>query len=173
MKFKSINVGVVAAVFILSLVSYIVFIKFIKADSLLKEAEAFREQRIPKVPLQDLATSTDYSSEVIKGKVLLVYSISSCAACKKELQSLSQSMQDMDSETKIFGVMFEGENVVKDYVEQNNIKVPILIDKDGRLFRELDLKYFPSNLMLNNGQIKKAFFGFPKDKQGLIALTQY
>lgn len=170
---KNISVRLVGVVFIISLVSYGVFIKFIKADPLLKEAEAFREKRIPNVPLQNFATSTDFSSEVLKGKVLLVYSISSCAACKKELQSLSRSMADMDPETRIFGVMFEDEKVVKNYVEQNDIKVPILLDKDGRLFQELELKYFPSNLTLNNGQIKKAFFGFPKDKEGLIELTRF
>lgn len=170
---KNISVRLVGVVVVLSLVSYGVFIKFIKADPLLKEAEAYREKRIPNVPLKNLATSTDYSSEVMNGKVLLVYSISTCAACKKELQSLSRSSEDMDPDTRIFGVMFEDENVVKNYVEQNDIKIPILLDKDGRLFQELELKYFPSNLMLNNGKIQKAFFGFPKDKQGLIELTRF
>jgi peroxiredoxin len=89
------------------------------------------------------------------------------------LQFISDSQQEVDSQTKIFGVMGEDEKVVEDYVERNNIKIPILIDADGSLLHKLDLKYFPSSFKLNDGVIKKVFFGFPQDKKSLIELANY
>ena len=110
--------------------------------------------------------------EVMNGDVLLVYSISSCEACKKELQLFSQLSESGKSQTKVFAVMYEDERVVKDYVKQYNLRIPILIDKNAKLLQGLDIKYFPCNLKLSNGIIKEAVFGLPRDQETLLALIK-
>jgi peroxiredoxin len=168
---KNLNILTIAVVFLGSVFSFIFLVQYTKEDPLLKEAEAYRTKKMPKTPLQNLATLADYSDEIMKGDVLFVYALSTCDACKKELRLLSQSKAELESKTKIFAVMSEDEEVVKDYIRKNNIEIPVLIDKDAKLLRELDLKYFPSNFKLSDGIIKKAFFGLPKDLNGLTKLA--
>lgn len=170
---KNINAAIIALVFFISVLSFIFFTAFTENDPVLKEAESFRAKSMVKGPLENIETRADYSDEIMNGEVFLVYAITSCNACKKELQVLSQSKDAAESKVKIFGIMSEDEQVVKDYIRENNIEIPILIDKNGRLFQELNLKYFPSNFKLNNGVIKKAYFGMPKDVETLAELVIY
>lgn len=170
---KNFNTLIIAVVFLVSVSSFVLFIHFTKEDPLVKEAAAYQSKKMPKMPLQNLANLADYSDEILKGEVLFVYALSTCDACRKELKLLSESRADFEAKTKIFAVMSEDEAVVRDYIRKNNIEIPVLIDKDAELLRELDLKYFPSNFKLSDGVIKKVFFGFPRDLKGLTELATY
>lgn len=170
---KNINIKFIVVVAVASTLLLIFFIKFTKEDPLLKEAESFRAKKMPKMLLQDAETGIDYSDEIMRGEVFLVYSISSCDACRKELKFFSQAKTDSKSTTKIIAVMPEDKQVVRDYIKQNEIKIPILIDKDGKLLQELNLKYFPSNFKLINGEIKRVSFGLPQDTKDLMEQVAY
>jgi peroxiredoxin len=170
---KNFNTLIIIAVFLVSVFSFVLIKEFTKEDPLLKEAEAFRAKQMPKMPLQNIANLEDYSDAILQGDVFFVYALSTCDACKKELKLLSQSRADLESKTKIFAVMSEDEEVVREYIRKNNIEIPVLIDKDAKLLRELDLKYFPSNFKLNDGVIKKVSFGFPGNLKGLTEIVNY
>lgn len=170
---KNFNTLIIAAVCLVSVFSFVLIKEWTKEDPLVKEAEAFQAKQMPKMPLQNIATLADYSDEILQGEVFFVYALSTCDACRKELRLLSKSRADFESKTKIFAVMSEDEEVVREYIRKNNIEIPVLIDKDAKLLRELDLKYFPSNFKLSDGIIKKVSFGFPGDLKGLTELANY
>ncbi|MGI8668223.1 MAG: peroxiredoxin family protein [Aridibacter sp.] len=128
---------------------------------------------MPNSPLRDIKTGKDYSDKIMNGEVFLVFAITGCEACKKELQFFSQTESNFNSKIDVIAVMFQDEQIVKDYVEQNEVKIPVLVDKDGKLFQELNLKYFPSNFKLANGEIKQASFGLPRDINDLINQAEY
>ena len=118
----------------------------------------------------DINTSDDYSEKIRNGGVLLVYLISGCDACKKEIQLINEINQESNPKVKIFGIMFENNKSVNEYIKMHNINFPILSDKDGKLLKALNLKYFPTNFKLENGVIEKTIFGSPKNHEELLEL---
>ncbi len=66
--------------------------------------------------------------------------------------------------------MFEKSESVNEYIKKQNINFPILIDKDGKLIKALNLQYFPANFILENGVIERASFGSPRNQQDLSEL---
>lgn len=171
---KNINFKFVVVVAVISTFLLIYLVKFTKEDPLLKEAESFRAKKLSNpLFLQNVETNEDYSNQILRGEVFLIYAISSCGACKKELQFFSQAETDSKPAANVVAVMFEDREVVTDYIKQNNIKIPVLIDKDGKLLQQLNLQYFPANLKLKNGEIKKASFGLPPDANDLLAQAAY
>lgn len=170
---KRINVAAAVIAAVVCIFSYALYAKATKKDPLVEEAKTLQSQRVPKAPLHQVGTGADYSDEVMKGKVMLVYAVSSCEACRNELQFIARSKEGLDPKTKIFVVMSEDEKVVRDYVERNGIGVPVLLDKDGSLLRGLGLQHFPSNLKLDDGKIDKALFGFPRDGKMLTDLINF
>lgn len=161
------NLSIVISIFCISLSFLLYHFIYLKKDPILQEAEAYQGKSVPTVSLKNITASNQYSEEFLKGDVLLVYLISNCDASKKEIQLLSrliaQSNTNFEPKTKIYAIMSEKEEVVKDYIAKNNVEIPVLIDEDAKLLKELDLKYFPSNFRIKDGVIKKAFFGSPKN----------
>jgi peroxiredoxin len=141
-----------------------------KEDPVIAEAKSLIGKKIPVSEVFDVNTGENYSEQVENGKVLLIYLVSGCDACKKEIQLINEANIESNSETRIFGVMFEKNELVNEYVKKHNINFPILIDKDGKILKELNLKYFPTNFKLENGIIEKASFGSPKNQKDLSEL---
>ena len=67
--------------------------------------------------------------------------------------------------------MGEDESVVKKYVKDNDIKFPIIADRNLDMLRGLKLKFFPTNLTIENGIIKRAYLGVPENKEKLLTLV--
>jgi peroxiredoxin len=170
---KKFNWIVICVVFFVAISSFFLFINYSKADPLLKEAKSYQTKKIPITTLKNIVNFNDYSNEVIKDEAFFMYLVSTCDACKKQLRVFSESKQNLDPKIKIFVIMSEDEEVVRDYIKKNNIEIPVLIDKDAELLKNLDLKYFPSNFKLSNGIIKKVFFGSPKTSEELTELINY
>lgn len=169
---KHLNILISAVVFAIAI---FVFIYFVKSQdkvspSLIEKAKTLENKEIPHIPMLESGTNKDYFAEIHYGDVLLVYMLSGCEACKKETQTISEVQSKTD--TKIFGVMFEDENVVKTYIKDHNIKFPVLIDKDKKLFETLSLQYFPTNLKLKDGIIQNALFGSPANDAKLLEFIQ-
>lgn len=135
---------------------------------LASQAEAYKEQPLPQVPLIELKSSDDYFEKVKDKDALLIYLMSGCAACEKELQVIAESASRINPDVKIYGVMFQDQEIAGQYVQTHHINFPILLDKDGTLFKKLRLKYFPANLKLKDGIIKEAWFGIASDKEDLL-----
>lgn len=176
MKLPKINILISAIVFAVSIFAFIGF-KFWqnnKSDAfeqnLKTEAEKLINQELPKAQFIEVETHKDVSSEIRSGDVLLVYLADGCEACKKELPILSQIQSK--SGVRVFGIMPQNEYVIKNYVKANDLKFPVLIDKDAEIFRALNLKYTPTNLKLKNGFIQRALFGSPKSEAILLELTK-
>lgn len=167
---KRINVAAAVITAVVCIFSYALYAWATKKDPLVEEAMALQSRRVPKSQLWQVGTGADYSDEVMKGEVMLVYAVSSCEACGKELQFITRSKQGLDPKTKIFVIMSEDEQVVREYIERNGVGVPVLLDKDGSLLRGLRLRYFPSNLWLNVVKMDRAVFGFPGDSKVLMDL---
>lgn len=170
---KNFNALIIISVFLISVASVIFLIEFRKDDPILQEAENYRAKKVPNVLLTNLETNMDYSHEVMNQDVFLVYLITGCDACRKELQFLSQIVRNSDSKAKVFGIMSGDKKNIKNYVKENGVEIPILIDTDGRLLRELNIKYFPANFKVSNGEIKKAVLGLPEAKESLLELINF
>jgi peroxiredoxin len=135
---------------------------------LASEAEAYKEQPLPQVPLIELKSSDDYFEKVKDKDALLIYLMNGCDACEKELRVIAESASDINPEVKIYGVMFQDQETAEQYLQKHIINFPILLDKDGKLFKKLRIKYFPTNLKIKNGVIKEAWFGVARDKEDFL-----
>ncbi|HSK74407.1 MAG TPA: TlpA disulfide reductase family protein [Pyrinomonadaceae bacterium] len=98
-------------------------------------------------------------------RIWLIYLLSTCEACKKELETIRELKSERNSQIEIVGVMSEDEEVIKKFAAEHNIEFPILLDKQAYFIKNLNLKYFPANFVIENGIIKKALFGLPKNEE--------
>ncbi len=174
---KKLPVPISTTVLVVSFFSFVavsfVFIFFVKDNPALssKEKAVIVEEkrlsniRLPKFPLIESAEKKDYYDEVMKGDSVIIFMISNCDACKNELKLISSSR--IYKQGKIFGIMFEDDEVIKKYAQDNDVKFPILKDENGSLMNALDSKYFPSNIKLNNGETEKVWLGNFNNEQEL------
>jgi len=169
---KHLNMTAIATFLIVVVLSFFAINWLRKDDTLTAEAKSFVGRGIAFGQVLDSNTGEDYSEKIKSGEVLLVYLISGCDACKKEVRLINETNKESKSETKIFGVMFEDDESIKEYVAKHKINFPVLSDQDGKLLKTLNLKYFPSNFKLENGVIEKAAFGAPKNQAELLELTE-
>lgn len=167
---KHINLTVLVTFLFVVILSLFIIIKLKKEDPITLEAKLFLGKEMPVGEVLDITTGEDYSEKIKNGKVLLVYLVSGCDACKKEIQLINEANKESNSEIKFFGIMLEKNELVNEYVKKHNINFPILIDKDGKLFEALNIKYFPTNFKLENGVIERASFGSPKNQADLAEL---
>ena len=159
--------GIVSSLFL-----GLLFHFYLKEDPIATEVASLRGRMMPATSLVDVETRRDLSEFVADSEeVLLIYAVSSCEACKRELKYLSNE-KDSKSDKKIFAVMFENKRAIMDYKKENKINIPILHDESGRMLEKLELKYFPANLKLSKGEIMAASFGFPKNPQDLMSLFE-
>jgi hypothetical protein len=53
-------------------------------------------------------------------------------------------------------------------VKWSLLQAQILVDKDGKMFEQLKIRCTPTNLILENGVVKKVLIGSPKDEKMLM-----
>jgi peroxiredoxin len=174
-----VSTTVLVATFFSFIAVYFGFIFFVKdnktfigkEDAVIVEEKRLSNIRLPRFPLIEITEKKDYYDEVMKGDAVIVFMISSCDACKNELKLISSSR--IYKQGRIFGIMFEDNEVIKKYAQDNDVKFPILKDENGSLMNALDSKYFPSNIKLNNGETKKVWLGnFNNEKELSTFVTQ-
>ncbi len=115
-----------------------------------------------------LRTNQDEYETVTKGKVLLVFMTTGCDACTKEVLNISQAIPTLTSRVRIYGVCMERRDKVIQFVEENHIDFPILLDQGGRIIARLGFKYMPTKVLLENGIITKIWYGSSPNKAALI-----
>lgn len=123
---------------------------------------------LPISTLKNLETNTDFYTELKKGKTVAIFLITGCDACKKDVTLISNLYSKSDFNFKIYGISIESEDKVKKYIEQNNVKFPILIDKKGQLLKNLSVKYFPTKFLIEDGIITKTVIGNSPNKDKFL-----
>lgn len=169
---KNFNLLISAIVFAIAIFVFIYFVKTRETSGSprTEKASLLVNKEIPKIAMLESQTGKDLSSDVNNGEVLIVYMLKGCEACHTEIQTISQIKSQTN--VRIFGVMFEDKDVVDDYINKEHIEFPVLIDNERKLFKSLDLQYFPTNLKLKNGVIQKALFGSPIGENKLLEFIQ-
>ncbi len=163
---KNINLLLTAIIFAVSISALVGFIYLKKDNRLADEVKRLTDRHLPEANLLEIGTKKDFYNEVVKGDVILVYLISTCDACRNELNIIAES--SIEQQVKIFGIMLENEDVVRRYVKKNNIEFPVLIDKNAGILDGLEIKYFPANLKLSNGVVKNVVLGTPENGQKFL-----
>jgi peroxiredoxin len=140
---------------------------FTKKDKLVSEAKLLIGKEVnignfEKNTFQDIQKPLDNNR-----KTWMIYLVSTCDACKDELQFAEQLSDDPVSQIEIVGIMAEDQTAIKQFVEEHHIKFPILIDPGRNFAKSIRLKYYPSNFIVNDGKIEKVIFGSPQDKTKL------
>lgn len=105
--------------------------------------------------------------ELSRGRVLLVYITTSCEPCIKEVKSISRLQALKPTDLRIYGVSFERAEQVATFVKAQDLKFPVLIDTNALLARSLDVRYFPSKFLVEDGAITKMWRGITTDEPEL------
>lgn len=106
-------------------------------------------------------------SEISDKRILLVFLSTGCGACKKEVKSISEKISKL-STVPVYGISFETPESIESFIQENNIKFPILRDTDGNLFKTLKINYFPTECLIENGTVVKAWVGSSSDENALM-----
>jgi peroxiredoxin len=158
--------------FVISMFIGISYVKSRQIDPIKVQESSLSGKPIPKTILRELITNKDFSEFIQKENVIVIFLASNCDACKKELNFISKATEKGLVKSNIVGIMFEGEQTIKDYIDKNEIKFPILIDKESKLMTDLDIDSFPTNLRIKSGFIDNAMLGFTNDEKVLLSFFQ-
>jgi len=99
--------------------------------------------------------------------VLIVYLTTSCEPCIKEVETISRLQWDAPQDLRIYGINFERPAQVATFVKEFDLKFPVLINMSSQLARSLDIHYFPSKYLVEDGVITKVRRGATRDKADL------
>jgi peroxiredoxin len=123
---------------------------------------------LPKGRMINLQTNQDDYEKLKIGKVLLVFLTRGCDACQKEIPNIAQALPSLESKIAIYGVYLEERSVIDPFVQENQIRFPILLDVGGRVFAGLGIKLIPAKVLIEDGTITKVWFGSSPNKSALI-----
>jgi peroxiredoxin len=68
----------------------------------------------------------------------------------------------------VYGVYIEERSEVERFVQENQIRFPILLDVGGRVFGRLGITLIPAKVLIEDGTITKTWFGSSPSKSALI-----
>jgi len=139
-----------------------------QSQLVLKDAVVISGQSLPQTELLEIDGNNIPPEMLRKGKVLLVFLRSGCGACQKELTLLSRLEPQISDNVKIYGVGVENRNQIMNFIQENEFKPKILLDKDGKLMKSLSVKYFPTKFLVVDGVIVKTWFGNSPDQAELF-----
>jgi len=123
---------------------------------------------LPRATLVNLQTNHDDYQNVTKGKVLLLFVTTDCDACKKELSNFSQVVPTLASRVAVYGVGIEDRDSVKTFIEANPVAFPILLDHGAAILSRLGFELMPTKVLLQDGIVKRIWYGSSPDKAALI-----
>jgi peroxiredoxin len=124
-------------------------------------------QPLPAYRIANVEQQEIPADELRHGRVLLVYLTTSCEPCIKEVETISRLHQDAPADLRIYGISFERPAQVATFIKEFKLKFPVLIDMSSQLARSLDIHYFPSKYLVEDGVITKVWRGATKDEADL------
>lgn len=154
-------------------ISFFIFVYLARIDPISSKAELLVGKKVNFDLFETLGKQNESISEFKAKKVWLVYMISSCDACKNELQMISKLRDQLDQQISFVGVMVEDESSIQKYISINKVDFPVLRDKNGAFMKEMNLRYFPSNLIVEAEIVKSAFFGKPNNEEDFLKIAGF
>lgn len=158
-------------VIILGVSSAIALRKYPLLNNLIpSEAErvSFDKQSLPQLNFVDYKSGINYSQDVRQGNVLLIYLLPNCRGCQIEADILANSGLSQHSSLKIYGITNQNPDSIDQFAKDHNFTYPIFIDINDSLREKLNITFFPTNLILNEGIIEKGWVGSPSDVDELF-----
>lgn len=154
--------AIIGGFFILFCLSFSIF--FILFHSQAQEPkqpslpEEVHNRPLPESSLVDLSGAELQSSELRRGKVVLVMATSECSLCLEESRFLS-TLVNKRSDVRFYGVVPYGidKEVLKDAADKFPFKV--FFDEGYRLRRALKVNRVPVKIYLEDGIVKKTWVG--------------
>jgi peroxiredoxin len=125
------------------------------------------DKPLPNARLADLEGKDVSPDELRRGRYLLVFMTAGCSPCVEEAGSISRLLQGGTSSLRVYGVGVENAGRVADFVKENDVKFPFLLDKNAELREALDVRIFPSRYLVEDGVVKKAWYGKAPDEATL------
>ncbi|KXK07398.1 MAG: AhpC/TSA family protein [Acidobacteria bacterium OLB17] len=152
---RNINFLLAAVVFFVTLVGFVAFQYFNSRNTTLPDglstngptldAEAARlvgrHFTFPSVPAERVEP------------ILYVYLEKSCNACKSEIKRISA--MEFPNGAPVIGIMQEDLGTIDAYRKSNGIGFKVLQDTEGKVAEELSIRYFPADLLVKDGVMKK------------------
>jgi peroxiredoxin len=127
-----------------------------------------QKQPLPAYHLATLREQKELSpDELRRGRVLLVFLTTGCGPCIKELDVVSRLYRDAPQELRIYGVGIERPAQIETFVKEFDLKFPMLIDMSAQLAKSLDIHYFPSTYLIEDGVIIHIWRGATQDEAEL------
>jgi peroxiredoxin len=123
---------------------------------------------LPRGRMINLETNEDDYEKLLKGKVLLVFLTRGCDACQKEIPNIAQALPSLVSRMTVYGVYLEERSEIEPFVQERQIKFPVLLDRGGKVFAGLKITLIPAKILLQDGMITKMWFGSSPSKSALI-----
>jgi peroxiredoxin len=152
------------------IVSFLIFLKAWEKRKLNPAAQpvAVLGSSLPRGKMINLETYQDEYHRLNKGKVLLVFLTTGCAACRKELPNIRQALPTLTPRMTVYGVFVEERSEVQSFIQENQMKFPILLDVGGRVFAGLGITLIPAKVLIEDGKITKKWFGSSPSAVALI-----
>lgn len=158
----------VGAAIIISVIILLTYSEILHSKPRHKCSADIENSYLPKTSLFESQNDKDFSDNVQKGKVMLIFMNTDCAACQFESEIISASSDSIGSQVKIYGVLREDKGRIQDFIINHKINFQLLIDKGGKLFDEFKIECTPTNLIIQDGLIEKVLIGSPKDSEMLF-----
>jgi peroxiredoxin len=124
-------------------------------------------QPLPAYRMMNVNEQDVPADELSRGRVLLVYLSVGCDPCVEQAKIISRLNEAGPSNLRIYGVSFERPAQVATFVKEFDLKFPVLIDRGSQLARSLDIHYFPSTYLVEDGVITKVWRGVTRDEADL------
>lgn len=163
LKVKNFNLLLASIVFSLTLLGFVGFQFFYGRDKTAEPQSPISEAVLEREAARLVGKEMEIEAGLGKsGPVLFVYLEKNCLACKTELRMISAMKP---SRVTVVGIMQADSGTIDAYRTSNNIEFEVLRDPDGKIAESLGIRYFPTNLFVEDGVVKKASFGsFASDR---------
>jgi peroxiredoxin len=120
------------------------------------------DYRLVKLDRQEVSVD-----ELRRGRVLLVFLTTNCDACLKEVEVISHLQHDVPPGFRVYGIGIERPAQINAFVKEFDLQFPMLIDVGSQLAKSLDVHYFPSKYLVEDGVITKVWRGKTQDEADL------
>lgn len=118
------------------------------------------------LPAYQVVTPTQQevpSDELRRGRVLLIYLTTSCNPCIEEAKNISGIRENMPPDVRVYAMSVEKPSEVAAFITKVQPAFPVLIDVGGKLARTLDIRYFPTKYLVEDGVLTKVWQGKTED----------
>ncbi|QTM98362.1 redoxin domain-containing protein [Sediminibacillus dalangtanensis] len=132
----------------------------------------------PEAPSFQLPTLAGHivNKEDFQGKALMVNFWGSwCEPCQREMPVLEAASRQYRDSQIVFLTVNAGENkqIVESFSEENNLQLPILLDKGQKLMDKYQVNYLPSTYFIDaNGKIVNRHVGELTEEQLYVYLEE-